>query len=190
MSAKDPTSAEPAWVGEVLRFWLAETPSEARFARSDRLDAEIARRFGETIAAVAGSPPVPAGLTPRLALAAVIVLDQFPRNAFRGSPRAFATDALALGIARAAVDVGLDRDMDRDGRLFLYLPFEHSEDMVDQERSVALIEAIGDGEYTRYAQAHRDIIQRFGRFPHRNGVLGRASTREEIAFLEQPGSSF
>ncbi|MBS0241485.1 MAG: DUF924 domain-containing protein [Proteobacteria bacterium] len=181
---------EPAWVGDVIRFWLEETPPEARFKRSDGLDAAIRQRFGALYEQIAATPPAASTLTPRSAVAAVIVLDQFSRNMYRGEPRAFAADATARAIASAAVEAGLDRDLDTDGRLFLYLPFEHSENLADQDRSVALIEALGDANYTRYAHAHREIISRFGRFPHRNDVLGRLSSAEEIEFLKQPGSSF
>src|SRR5690606_3872859 len=138
----------------------------------------------------ASEPPKTDGLTPRRALAPLIVLDQFSRNMFRGSSKAFAADHIALAVARAAVDASLDTQLDPAARLFVYLPFEHSEDMADQNRSVALIAALGNAEWDRYAIAHRDIIERFGRFPHRNEALSRASTDEEVAFLTQPGSSF
>ena len=183
-------AGELAWCADVIRFWLQETPSEARFKRNDALDAEITRRFRDLYERVSVAPPAEAQTSPQVALATVILFDQFPRNMFRGSPRAFAADEQALVTARAAVDAGLDRALDKDGRLFLYLPFEHSESLADQERSVALIATLGDPELDRYAIAHRDIIQRFGRFPHRNAVLGRVSTAEEIEFLREPGSSF
>jgi uncharacterized protein (DUF924 family) len=127
-------------------------------------------------------------------LARVIVLDQFPRNMFRGTARAFAADALALEAARHAIAEGYDREMTPVERLFAYLPFEHSETLVDQERACDLnapLAAFSETEDVyRYAVAHRDIIARFGRFPHRNAILGRTSTPEEIEFLKQPGSSF
>ena len=127
-------------------------------------------------------------------LALVIVLDQFPRNMFRGTPRAFETDAVALDAARHAVDRGFDREMLAVERLFLYLPFEHSEALADQDLACALIKPLDliepALEAYRYAVLHRDIIARFGRFPHRNAVLGRASTPEEAEFLQRPGSSF
>ena len=113
---------------------------------------------------------------------------------FRGTAQAFASDALALQIARDAIAQGHDEALGDalavTGRLFMYLPFEHSEDLADQDLAVALISKLGDDEFTRYAIAHRDIIVKFGRFPHRNKVLGRPSTAEETAFLTQPGSSF
>jgi uncharacterized protein (DUF924 family) len=113
-----------------------------------------------------------------------------PRNMFRGSPRAFGTDSLARWIAEAAVAMGFDEGMTKEERSFLYLPFEHAEDAKAQERCVALMAALRDPELTKWAQAHKDIIERFGRFPHRNEILGRQSTEEEIEFLKQPGSSF
>lgn len=118
------------------------------------------------------------------ALALLILLDQFPRNAFRGTARMFATDALALDYADRALAHGYDQQTDQALRFFFYLPFEHSERLEDQERSVALHERLG---MTEYALAHRDIIRRFGRFPHRNPILGRAMTPEEQAFLDAGG---
>jgi uncharacterized protein (DUF924 family) len=120
----------------------------------------------------------------------VIVLDQFPRNMFRGTPLAFATDHLALAVASEAIARGFDNVLDKHRRLFIYLPFEHSEKLDDQHRAVELISNLGDEELLQYAVAHRDIITRFGRFPHRNGILGRPSTTEEVEFLKQPGSAF
>jgi len=121
------------------------------------------------------------------ALALLILLDQIPRNVFRGSAHAFATDPLALHYARRAVEAGLDAQADPELRAFFYLPFEHSEDVADQRRSVALFEALGNADYLEYARAHLDVIERFGRFPHRNRMLGRASTPEEQAWLDAGG---
>jgi uncharacterized protein (DUF924 family) len=123
-----------------------------------------------------------------------VLLDQFPRNMFRGTPRAFAADPLALDTARYAVEQGYDKVLLPVERLFAYLPFEHSESLADQLRACELIKPLESFPETddayRYALAHLDVIQRFGRFPHRNAILGRASTPEEIEFLQQPGSSF
>jgi len=121
------------------------------------------------------------------ALALVLLLDQIPRNVFRGSAHAFATDGLAREVARAAIDAGFDARIDAPLRLFFYMPFEHAEDMADQERAVALIAAMGDAGYLDYANRHRDVIVRFGRFPHRNAALGRISTPEEQAWLKAGG---
>lgn len=178
------------WVDAVNAFWFGELGRSDWFAKSDEMDSRIRGRFLGLHEAVAADVPDIAFTNPRAALAAVILTDQMPRNMFRGTPRAFATDALALDLARRAIAAGHDNGLSIDERLFLCLPFEHSEDLADQERAVALISALGDAEYTRFAIAHRDIIARFGRFPHRNEVLGRATSREEAAFLQTPGSSF
>ncbi|OAI50245.1 hypothetical protein AYO46_10490, partial [Betaproteobacteria bacterium SCGC AG-212-J23] len=122
-------------------------------------------------------------------LARIVVLDQFPRNMFRGSPRAFGSDALALAAAKRAVASGYDRTMLDVERQFVYLPFEHSESLADQERACELMRPLG-AELYDWALRHKRIIERFGRFPHRNEILGRASTAEEIEFLKQPGSGF
>jgi uncharacterized protein (DUF924 family) len=190
MERSGSSRGEPAWVGEVIDFWLVETSAEKRFAKDADLDAEIERRFAKLHADISERPLASDSMTAREALATVIVLDQFSRNMFRGSARAFASDTAALSLAKAVVERGLDAEVDPAGRLFLYLPFEHSESMADQDRAVALIATLGDAKLDAYAVAHRDIIARFGRFPHRNDALGRVSTPEEIAFLAQPGSSF
>ena len=127
--------------------------------------------------------------SPLASLALAIVLDQFPRNMFRGTPRAFSSDELALAVARAAVERGFDRLLSPVERTFVYLPFEHAEDLAAQRRSVALSSALSP-DRAEYARRHYEIIARFGRFPHRNAILGRESIAEEAEFLEQPGSSF
>ena len=121
------------------------------------------------------------------ALALLLLLDQIPRNVFRGSAHSYATDALARHHAAAAIDAGFDRAVDPVLRIFLYMPFEHSEDIADQQRAVALTTALGDAGYSRYAILHHDVIARFGRFPHRNRALARASTPEEQAYLDAGG---
>ena len=121
------------------------------------------------------------------ALALLILLDQIPRNVFRGSGHAFATDALALHYANRAVESGLDQQVDPTLRAFVYLPFEHSEDIADQRRSVALFDALGNEGYAKYAQAHLNVIEQFGRFPHRNRALGRINTPDEQAWLDAGG---
>jgi len=178
------------WSGAVLDFWFRELPKDAWFTKSDATDALIRARFQPLYDALARHIPDEARTDPRAALAAIIALDQFPRNMFRGTPKAFASDPLALALAKNAVASGFDRDMTRDERLFVYLPFEHSEHPEDQHQCVALYEALGDPELVRYAQAHKDIIDRFGRFPHRNDILDRPSTPEETEFLKGPNSSF
>ena len=181
---------EPAWVTDVLRFWFDELDRKAWFVKDAAVDAQIRDRFAPLIDPLAAEPVDAAVTSADRALATVIVLDQFPRNVFRGTPRAFATDRQALAVAKAAIDRGLDQKLPADRRVFLYLPFEHSEDLADQDRCVELTAALGDEEYARYAVLHRDVIKRFGRFPHRNVMLGRTPTLEEIKFLKEPGSSF
>jgi uncharacterized protein (DUF924 family) len=183
------------WVGQVLSYWFGELTPKAWFERSEMIDRTIRDRFMPIHGHVSELADPQAGLDelladPEVALAAIVVLDQFSRNMFRGTAQAFASDAKALVLADRAVDVGLDQRVDAARRLFFYLPFEHSERMADQDRSVALFERLGDANYLHYAHAHRDIVGRFGRFPHRNEVLGRTSTPEELAFLETSGSSF
>jgi len=169
-------------------------PASRWFGKDPAFDAEIRARFGSAIeAALAGAGEAWSG-TPRGALARILLLDQFTRNAFRDTPRAFAGDALALETAGRAVDAGFDRSLDPHERWFLYLPFEHAEDADAQVRSLALFGALaretGQREPLEWAEKHAAIVRRFGRYPHRNAVLGRASTADEIAFLREPGSSF
>ena len=123
-------------------------------------------------------------------LAAVIVLDQFPRNMYRGASRAFAADGAALSLAKEALMRGFDRELSIDERKFLYMPFEHSENPAEQARSMELFGTLESELDLDYARRHKEIIDRFGRFPHRNAVLGRISTPEEIEFIKEPGSSF
>lgn len=123
-------------------------------------------------------------------VALCLLLDQYPRNAFRGTPRAFASDDRARQVSQSLIDNELDATMIKVQRAFVYMPFMHAEDMAGQDRSVALFETLGDANNLDFAIRHREIIERFGRFPHRNAILGRKSTPEEIAFLKQPNSSF
>ncbi len=182
--------ADEEWVGEVLRFWFDELGPEAWFRKDAATDEKIRARF-LILYEVLGKWPAREALTsPERALATVLVLDQFPRNLFRGSAQAFATDALAREVAWGAIANGLHAGFDKDRRLFLYLPFEHSEDKADQARSVELIASLGDPGLADWAVRHKAVIDRFGRFPHRNAVLGRVSTPEEEDFLKEPGSSF
>lgn len=185
------TTNEPAWVADVLAFWFDELGRKSWFVKDAQIDAACRERFAPLIDEINARPIDDAISSPGHALASVIVLDQFTRNVYRDTPRAFAYDELARAIARLTIALHIDKRLIfPDRRLFLYLPFEHSEALADQLRSVELIEELGDDEYTRYAKAHCDVIERFGRFPHRNAILGRPSTADEVAFLEQPGSSF
>jgi uncharacterized protein (DUF924 family) len=184
-----PGEGEPAWVDEVLRFWFEELSAAQWWRKDESLDARIRERFLDLHARILAhenlQPP-----TPREALTTVIVLDQFPRNMFRGDARAYAADPLARRIAKQAIAAGLDAAMTKNERLFLYMPLQHSEDAGDQQLGFELTAALGDDTSTRFALAHKRIIDRFGRFPHRNTVLGRISTPEEIASLREPMSSF
>jgi uncharacterized protein (DUF924 family) len=174
-------------IGDVLTFWFTD-PSRW-WKRSASFDAEIRARFLTLHNAIERDEREDWVETPRGALAYVIVLDQFSRNMFRDSARMFESDTRALGAARAAVDRGIDRSLSNDERMFLYMPFMHSEFIADQDRCVELFASTAQ-EWARYAEQHRDIVRRFGRFPHRNALLGRPSTPEELEFLRQPGSSF
>ncbi|MEM1052892.1 MAG: DUF924 family protein [Pseudomonadota bacterium] len=178
------------WSDDVLDFWFKELRPIDWFAKSDELDAQITTRFQTTHKQLADNTSDCFLGSPKEAFAAIILFDQFSRNLFRGHRRSFASDPLALAIARGMLGKGWDQEILREQRIFVYLPFEHSEDMADQDTSVALIEALGNEQFTRYAYAHRDVIIRFGRFPHRNAILGRKSTDEEEAYLAQPGSGF
>jgi len=170
---------------EVLDFWFSPEVEENWFQPSPALDAEITERFGALLEkAVKGGLAEWEAIADG-ALALVILLDQFPRNMFRDSPRAFASDGLALGVAGRAIEQGHDLAVPIERRVFFYLPLEHSEAIEDQNRCCALTaERCDIGNYLDYAERHRAVIERFGRFPHRNAVLGRQSTQEEIEYLE------
>ncbi|MFC6489223.1 DUF924 family protein [Nitratireductor sp. GCM10026969] len=173
------------WIDSILSFWFEEVDSKDWFKSSDKLDESIRARFATLHEQLSAHTPDEVRKDPRAALAAIILFDQFPRNMFRGSAKAFSTDDVAMRIAREAVANGLDEALGPQERQFLYMPFQHSEVSADQEQAVMLFSALGDEDALRYAVEHRDIIQRFGRFPHRNRALGRKSTRDEEAFLEQ-----
>lgn len=170
---------------ELVVFWQA-AGRERWFSKDDAFDAELRARFGDLHLRAARRELDGWARTAQGALALVLLLDQFPRNAFRGTAHMYATDPLARRFARLALEAGFDGAVAAELRPFLYLPFMHSEDAADQERSVALNRSLGD-DSEKYALGHRDIVRRFGRFPHRNALLGRESTPEERAFLEQGG---
>lgn len=191
---------------DIIEFWLGPAPDdfESVAAVSKRwylvdndFDAEIRARFAPVIQRAQAGALAAWEETAQGALGLVILLDQFTRNAYRGTPGAFDGDAQALAAATRAIDRGLDRELACPGRAFLYHPFEHSEEPEDQERSVALFEALVAeapppwrkfaAEFVPYARSHRDVIARFGRFPHRNAILGRVGTPEESAYLDAGG---
>ena len=172
----------------VLAFWREAGPDKW-FNKDAAFDEDILRRFLETYEAAAASQLADWEATPEGALALTVVLDQLPRNMFRGSARAFAADPLARAVADRALARGFDQRIAMPERQFFYLPFEHAETLPDQERCVALFRACGDAEALKWAELHADIVRQFGRFPHRNAVLGRATTPEEQAFLDDGGFS-
>lgn len=185
----------------VLEFWFG-SPSDPHFGkqrpqwwqRSAEFDQEVAVRFRDVHGALVRGEHTDWLATPRGALAYVIVLDQFSRNLFRDDPRAFDADALARRAATTALDRGFDGNLGFIERSFIYMPFMHSEDLEDQNRSVSLFEQLKrdnpETDWVKYAVQHRVIIERFGRFPHRNRVLARESTPEEVEFLKGSNSSF
>jgi uncharacterized protein (DUF924 family) len=182
---------------DILAFWFPPGTKGERdvwFRKDDAFDREIRERFGAALAASLAGAFGEWCTTAHGSLARVILLDQFTRNAFRGTPDAFAGDARALATAQSAIERGFDGALDPYERWFLYMPFEHSEDLAMQDRAVELFAALaaqtGVDAPLPWAEKHRDVIRRFGRFPHRNEILGRTSTQEELAFLTQPGSSF
>jgi len=178
-------------IAMVLRFWFGELTPDRHWKRDSALDAVIADRFGALNAEAARGDLDGWQGSSDGALALVIALDQFSRNLFRDSPDAFANDPKALAVATGAIDSGFDRAQPDERRMFFYLPFEHAEDLATQERCLELFSALDMPENNIAAiKRHHEIIDRFGRFPHRNAVMGRESTPEEIAFLKEPNSSF
>ena len=172
--------------GEILDFWRQAGPKRW-FAKDEAFDAEFKRRFEAAHHAASRGELGAWQASPEGALALVILLDQLPRNAWRGSGHMFATDGMALAIARKAIDAGLDTAIEPELRAFFYLPFMHSANqLADQHRSVEL-NASMKKESQFFAKEHRDIVQRFGRFPHRNAALGRSTTAEEQRFLDEGG---
>jgi uncharacterized protein (DUF924 family) len=190
-ASTDPTAAA------VLQFWFGDeaVPREAWFRKDPAFDRRIAQTFGAQIEQALAGGLTAWDATPDGALARIVLLDQFTRNAFRDTPHAFAGDALALAAAQALRARGDDLALPPLRRVFAYLPFEHAEDMALQRQSVALFESLAAADpalepQADYARRHALVIERFGRFPHRNAVLGRVSSAEEEAFLQQPGSRF
>ena len=186
---------------EVLDFWFGREGEEgygefreAWFTKDPEFDREIRDRFDSVYEEAAAGRLDHWKDEARSCLALIILLDQFPRNMFRGGPKTYATDEKAREAARHAVERAYDRELPPYGRLFVYLPFEHSENLEDQRLSVELFRGlaaeVGSEELLGYAARHMEIIERFGRFPHRNEILGRATTREEAEFLREPDSSF
>jgi uncharacterized protein (DUF924 family) len=171
---------------QVLAFWRA-AGKDKWFEKDTAFDDDIRARFLATYEAAAAGLLGAWEQTAEDALSLVIVLDQFPRNMFRADPRTYAADPLARAVTERAIARGFDRETAAAERQFFYLPFEHSEAIADQDRCCALFRATGDADHLKWAELHADIIRRFGRFPHRNAMLGRTTTAEEQAFLEGGG---
>ena len=180
----------PARIEEVLKFWFDDLSPDDWFESDEAVDSDIRERFQELHETLRGQVPETWRSSARGCLAAVIVLDQFSRNMYRGTSRAFAADGAALSLAKEALVRGFDRELSIDERKFLYMPFEHSENPAEQARSIELFGTLESELDLDYARRHKEIIDRFGRFPHRNAVLGRISTPDEIEFIKEPGSSF
>jgi len=174
----------------ILHFWFTELSPKQHFAKDAALDETIRTRFGATLEAAARCELFAWRATPQGRLAEVVVLDQFSRNVYRDSPRAFAQDALALALAQELVASGQDRSLPLAQRSFAYMPYMHSESALVHTQAVALFSQPGLEHSLRSALRHKAIIDRFGRYPHRNAVLGRSSTPQELVFLSEPGSSF
>ncbi len=171
---------------EVLTFWFTEPTPLLWFNSNPKFDQTLRERFFSTYEAAAANQLADWEQTPSGAVALVIVLDQFPLNMFRGQAQSFATEAAARAVADRAIARGFDSELKPQERLFLYLPFMHSESLTDQNRSVRLFEELVLEDSIRFAHHHHDLIKRFGRFPHRNAILGRNSTSEELAYLASP----
>lgn len=191
----------PAEARSILEYWFGsavlgdcDRVRRVWFQKDPAFDAALRDRFGEPYQRGAAGDYDHWQVDPLPCLALVVLLDQFSRNLFRDRPAAFASDAKAREVAATAIAAGHDQAVPPVARLFFYLPFEHSESLADQGRSVALFESLcpydSVASTIEYAHRHRDVIRRFGRFPHRNAILGRTSTPGEVAFLQQPGSSF
>ena len=186
---------------DVLAFWFGREGEpgygefrDQWFQKDEAFDREVTDRFGDLYELAAAGELDAWREEAEGCLALVIVLDQFPRNMFRGDARTHATDEKALAAAKDAIEHALDRELPAFQRMFLYMPFMHAEGVEDQRRSVELFEGLaaeaGGPDVVEYAVGHREILERFGRFPHRNAILGRETTPEEAEFLTQPGSSF
>jgi uncharacterized protein (DUF924 family) len=174
----------------ILHFWFTELTPKQHYAKDAALDDAIGTRFGATLEAAARCELFAWRATPEGRLTEVLVLDQFSRNVYRDTARAFAQDALALALAQELVASGQDRSLPLAQRSFAYMPYMHSESALIHAQAVTLFSQPGMEDSLRFEQRHQAIIERFGRYPHRNALLGRASTAEELAFLSEPGSAF
>lgn len=174
----------------IIHFWFEEIESEYWFMKDDKFDQLLRDRFAKIHAQAMAGETSPWRAWPDGRLAEIIVLDQFSRNMFRGTARAFASDAQALKLAQEAVSVGDDLKINIKKRSFIYMPYMHSEDLQVHAKAVELFSQEGLEHGLKFELLHKKIIERFGRYPHRNEILGRASTAEETKFLQESGSSF
>ncbi|MEP2103314.1 MAG: DUF924 family protein [Parasphingorhabdus sp.] len=177
-----------SWTDDILVYWFTELDSNDWFGSGEAIDEQITERFQELWVEQRAKVATDFLASPEAALAAIILFDQFPRNMFRDTSEAFATDHLALQIANETIDRELDHKLTNDQRMFVYMPLMHSEDLEDQTRSLGLFTALGVENNIKIAKAHRDVIEKFGRFPHRNDVLGRETRPEEQAAMDEGAS--
>ena len=174
-----------AWADDILHYWFDIIGPDHWFAPTHEIDEEISARFAPLWQSLHDEQAVFFVASAREALAAIILFDQFPRNMFRHEAQAFATDALSLNIAKLALEAGFDNEMTKQQRHFLYMPYMHSESLEDQDMSVELFDRLGDHQSLQFAIIHRNMIARFGRFPHRNEILGRETLPEEIEAIAE-----
>lgn len=172
--------------GAILDYWYSEAVRPCWFNSTPALDAEIRARFESLWCQAAAGELDAWQATPEGALALVIILDQLPLNMYRGRPEAFSTEQKAVAVAKGAIECGLDKQIARDRLMFLYMPLMHSEHLADQDLSVSSFASAGLADNLRWAEHHRNLVRRFGRFPHRNAILGRPSTPEELEYLDSP----
>lgn len=175
---------------DILDFWFSPETQPNWFAKSDQFDQSLKEKFGDILEQASKTELWPWRKNADGRLAEILVLDQFSRNIFRDTPRAFAQDSLALALAQEAISQDLDKQLSPEQRSFLYMPFMHSESKLIHEFALKLFQRLGNPENLEYEIKHKIIIDRFGRYPHRNQILGRESTEEELSFLTQPDSSF
>jgi len=174
----------------IIKFWFEEIPSQAWFKKDEAFDKELINRFSAIHSAAAKGELFNWRVTPEGRLAEIILLDQFSRNMFRDSPEAFAYDSLALVLAQETISLKQDQEIPKEKQGFLYMPFMHSESLLIHEMGLVQFTEMGNEGTLEYEKKHKAIIEKFGRYPHRNELLGRKSTPEELEFLQQPGSSF
>jgi uncharacterized protein (DUF924 family) len=175
---------------DILNFWFEEIPQKSWWIKDDALDQAIKERFAELHYRAANGELYRWREQPLGRLAEIIILDQFSRNLYRGQPESFASDSMALVLAQEAIDLGIDKQFSVEQKIFVYLPYMHSESLLIHEQAVKLFDQPGLEDNLNFEWKHKVIIERFGRYPHRNEVLGRESTPEELEFLKEPGSSF